>query len=455
MSIRVHYFLLYLPSPRGLLARSLAIPLPGPVLFATLIIAALPVGASPPASLAANYRISPVADPPAWSYLDAFQFTMTRDEFKKALTTCYCEGPAWKTTIALHADHADIQRSTLRPEWPPYRLNFASGNREKRPPPGNQRYWRPSSSLRKPGTPQAPLEGLKIAIDPGHLGGAWAKMEGRWFRIGNSKPILEGELTLEVATRLVPRLTALGATVSLVREGPEPITSSRPADFVDEAEKQLRLQGVINPAPSYENLPAGSSRKAFTLQYLSELYFYRAREIRDRALLVNQTLQPDLVLCIHFNAEAWGNPDRPTFVPNNHLHVLSNGAYSAGELASDDIRFEMLQRLVQRIHEEEVPLCDTVARAMAEVTGLPPYIYPGGNATRINGNPYLFARNLLANRVYLCPVIFLEPYVMNNREVFNRVQRADAEDPDIFDEYVEGIVSGLENYYSTRRALHP
>ena len=32
---------------------------------------------------------------------------------------------------------------------------------------------------------------MKIAIDPGHLGGEWARMEERWYVIGDSKPVAD------------------------------------------------------------------------------------------------------------------------------------------------------------------------------------------------------------------------------------------------------------------------
>ncbi|MFV1995921.1 MAG: hypothetical protein ACC661_10835 [Verrucomicrobiales bacterium] len=87
---------------------------------------------------------------------------------------------------------------------------------------------------------------------------------------------------------------------------------------------------------------------------------------------------------------------------------------------------------------------------MAEATGLPPYAYTGSNTVRVDGNPYLYARNLLANRVYRCPVVFLEPYVMNNAGVFKRIQAADRERQNIFEEYANGVVAGLVEYYSGR-----
>ena len=61
----------------------------------------------------------------------------------------------------------------------------------------------------------APLAGFHIALDPGHLGGTWAQMEERWFKIDDAPPVQEGDMTLRVARLLAPRLESLGAKVSL------------------------------------------------------------------------------------------------------------------------------------------------------------------------------------------------------------------------------------------------
>ena len=64
-----------------------------------------------------------------------------------------------------------------------------------------------------------------------------------------------------------------------------------------------------------------------TVRWQSEILFYRSSEIRHRAKLVNTQLHPDLVLCLHFNAEAWGDERNPTLIDKNHLHLLVNGSY--------------------------------------------------------------------------------------------------------------------------------
>ena len=155
-----------------------------------------------------------------------------------------------------------------------------------------------------------PLSGLKIALDPGHLGGKWAKMEERWFQVGDSQPVQEGDLTLRVARLLATRLRDLGAKVSFVRNADEPTTGKRPDDFRELARKILIRNGV--PQPRADVLDPTDPEKEKTIRWQSEILFYRYSEIRRRAALVNFKLHPDLVLCLHFNAEGWGDPTSPT-----------------------------------------------------------------------------------------------------------------------------------------------
>jgi hypothetical protein len=300
---------------------------------------------------------------------------------------------------------------------------------------------------------------LRIALDPGHLGGKWAKMEERWFQVGKNPAVKEGDLTLRVARLLAPRLRKLGASVSFVRDSKEPITSKRPDDFKELARKILVKNGV--PHPRLDVLDPNDPEKEETIRWQSEILFYRYSEIRRRAALVNFKLHPDLVLCLHFNAEPWGDPNNPTLVDTDHLHLLVNGSYLQEELELDDERFEMIRRLLSRAYDEELPLADTIAGAMARETGLPPYEYPTTNiTTKVGTTGCVYARNLLATRLYRCPVVYCEPYVMNSKDVFARIQAGDYEGrrnvngqerKSIFREYADSVVDGLVDYYSKAR----
>jgi hypothetical protein len=143
---------------------------------------------------------------------------------------------------------------------------------------------------------------------------------------------------------------------------------------------------------------------------------------------VNTKLHPNLVLCLHFNAEGWGDPKNPILIDHTHMHLLVNGSYLKDELELDDERFEMIRRLLSRAYDEELPLADAVAGAMAKETQLPAYQYPTTlTTTKVGSTGYVYARNLLATRLYRCPVVYCEPYVMNGREDFDRIQAGDYE----------------------------
>src|SRR6202022_3152272 len=170
---------------------------------------------------------------------------------------------------------------TTRDPHAEFTLHFAPDENSKARVP---RLWRPPKSL-TPAKPNKPLAGLRIALDPGHLGGKWAKMEERWFQVGDSPPIQEGDLVLRVARLLAPRLKELGATVFFVRKDNQPITTKRPDDFKELAKKILIKNGVPEPRKDVEDL--NDPAKEQTVRWQSEILFYRYSEIRRRAVLVN------------------------------------------------------------------------------------------------------------------------------------------------------------------------
>lgn len=382
--------------------------------------------------------LSALAPVPRWEQLGRFADTLTANDFSTAMERVYGDGtPAWRSLLAL----SDGAAGPAQVEIVQWSADPSVGRQEislqgTRP---LTRYWREAADLPPSGDPaRRPLEGVKVALDPGHIGGAWARMEQRWYQPpDDGTAVMEGEMTLRTAQLLKPALEAMGAQVSLVRERTEPVTATRPDDY-------------SSLAPNAQQ---------------AELFFYRKAEIRARADKVNQQLQPDLVVCLHFNAEPWGEPGKVTFVETNHLHLIVNGHYDPKEMALDDVRYEMLERVFQRSEREELRLADAVAKSMAAATGLPPYDYAAGhmagNAHRpLPENPYVWARNLMANRLYQCPVVFTEPYVMNNREVYERVAAGDYEGErfvagrmrkSLYREYADAVAAGLKAHYASWR----
>ncbi|MDF1751352.1 MAG: N-acetylmuramoyl-L-alanine amidase [Verrucomicrobiales bacterium] len=364
---------------------------------------------------------------PVWENLDAYQNTITAARLQEMIETVYAVGDTWKEVINIEPEQATIQTDKGS-----YVLKLLPEGAEM--PQEVKRYWN-----------DGPLQGLHIAIDPGHIGGDFAGIEERQFGFPEDKPVREGEMTLQTAKRLKPMLEEMGAKVSLVRSTNEPVTKTRTKDY-------LQMYRSVNPGvPDGLLMPYATRR------------FYRRAEIVERARVVNEELKPDMVLCLHYNASsgsgAWSNPSSPVLVDENHYHMLMNGAYTSGEVLDEGDRFQMIERILQRIHEQEAAVAKVVAEIFVEETALPPYEYDpnSSRAKNVGGDPYLWARNLLANRSYTCPVLYFEPYVMNNIEVYARIQAGDydgvkevagKERPSIMREYAEAVAKGIKEYYS-------
>lgn len=330
------------------------------------------------------------ATPESWEALDIFQETLTRGELETKLDTIYAPYADWRSWIELTPTDAWIRTDADRPHRF-YRLAL------KEP-------TEPTLDESRDEMLKKPLSEWKIAIDPGHLGGKWGPMERRSFRIGDRPVVQEGDLVLAAARRLAEGLRAHGAEVVLIREGHEPVTADRPEDFYLEAFRDLLRADQL---PMTEDV-----------RERAEGLFYLTSEIQARAERVNAEIRPDLVIALHIDAAPWEDPGQLAPVGKNGGHILVNGTYMKGELRQDDMRLAMLWRLLQGYSDIEVPLATSVAEAMAARTGLPAVTYTGKNASLVSDNPYVWARNLLANRIYDAPVIYLEPWMLNNGSVY-------------------------------------
>jgi len=384
-----------------------------------------------------GWRLTPGAPPPDWSLLDPWQERVTRADFERLLTGVVSDGSSWFGWVDITDTAALIRTASPRPDAPRYELKFA---RPESASSAGPRYWRRLDELPPLRDPARPLEDVHVAVDAGHIGGVWSKIEERHMEPGNTPAVKEGDITLRTARILAPLLEALGARVSLVRKQPEPTTPLRPPQLMEAARASLEQDG--------------KSTAGEAIRKEAERLFYRAHEIRARAARINVEIQPDLVLHLHFNADGPSHQ----LTSANHLHILAHGSINAGEFRLDDQRLDGLLRLVQGIADTEIPLCAAVAKRMAEATGLPPFTYLSG-ARMAPGQPYVWMRNLLANRVYRCPVVFPEPYVMNNPEVIERIHAGDYEGTamvagqeriSIFREYAGGVAAGLRDFFSAR-----
>lgn len=309
----------------------------------------------------------------------------------------------------------------------------------------SQKFWRSHSEFFPSGN--LPLSGLRVAIDPGHIGGEWAKSEGRLFIAPCGSEITEGDMTLRVAKILSHLLSSAGAKVYLTRSGESPLAGADPSLF--------RARAILNLKKS--SRPASEIH----IQRESKRILLQTAEIEARARIVNERIRPDVAVCLHFNAEPWGSPTSPKLSKNNHFHILIGGHYLASETSDPEQVQNLARRILEGVHLEEVPLAKSIAREIVRTTGLPPFSYGKNSsiASPVEGTPYVWKRNLMATRLFHCPVVFLEPFVMNNGDFVEAVKRAKnswrvaRSSPDVYEQYAWGVYMGILSHYGKTSRL--
>ncbi len=358
-----------------------------------------------------------------WSALDRSQQTISRADFERLVTTLYSPSGALTNYLAYDKDSVLIYSSPGKSNAPLYTLRFATGSVNRRPTPVRC-----------------------IVLDPGHIGGEWARMEERFFVRGADRPVQEAVLNLTVARLLKPQLEAAGLTVLLTKDDFLPVTDKRPEDFRAEAEAFVSKWARLNTFPPLERVAA----MADSVRKRQELLFYRNAEIASRARKVNDDLKPDLTVCLHFNAVEWN--EHFELVDDNRLLLYVHGHYLDNEITGDDDRLRLFTKLLERSHETELAVADSIADALSRATGLPPVRASGAFGLALGKNPAVYARNLAANRLINGPVVYLEPYYMNNRTVYQRIQLGDYDGVkeidnvkyrSLYREYADAVAEGL------------
>ena len=368
---------------------------------------------------------------PNWKNLDLFQAKISRVGFEYLLKRVYCPRDSWrKDWILLKQDEVLIRKTTETNDW--YSLKFLDEKRSS-PMSTEDKFW-PS------------LNGLKIVLDPGHIGGEYSEMEGRHFSIEDAKPVKEGDLSLEVSKVLREKIEGVGAEVILLREDNKPVTNFVPADFTEEARRRVLQK------EEFRKRIFSAEERTELIKKRSEVLFYRTSEIYARAEILNKKIRPDLAICVHLNAAPWADPDNHILVDRNDYHVLVNGCYMGGELADPFQRYEMIFRLLQGWHTTELKIANNISRSFGSSTNMPAFTYKGPNALKVGDVEGVWARNLLANLIYKCPVVFLEPYVANSKETYGRIQLGNYKGRKMIDgelklslveEYAEIVFQGL------------
>jgi hypothetical protein len=392
--------------------------------------------------------------PNPWFTLDLYQGTLTRQEFEQKLHTLYDPFGALTGYLDINDARVIVYPSTTERKDPQFTLQFAPPNQPVAP----MRWFRTPEEFRAETKPlEKPLNGLRVAIDPGHIGGPWAQIEERSTRYNHSAPVQEGDLNLITARILKQKLIDLGASVFVVRDSTEPVTPYRPEDMmpvardllVQHSQHSTHLRGL---PPDKLNLLFGSR-----VLELAEFLFYRCSEIVERGNRIRNNFVPDITVTLYLDATPSSARGHVTSANSNIFFV--HGCYTRSEMADPEMQRKCIYKMVEGSSEIEAEVAADIATVFTQRTGLPPVEYGDSPTTRqvLPNNRYVVARNLAANREYDGPVVCTEPYFMNNRVVYQRLLAGDYEGLQTFDgkkygsifrEYADCVTQGLIKAYA-------
>jgi hypothetical protein len=125
----------------------------------------------------------------------------------------------------------------------------------------------------------------------------------------------------------------------------------------------------------------------------------------------------------------------------------------------DDQKFHLLRKLLENSTPEELDLGAAIGEQFQKKWGFPPENYGGSGYASPSGiSPYVWHRNLIANRLFRGPVIFVEGPYMNDRNTYAWIQAGEYEGTrniggrerqNIFREYADRVADGVLERFRT------
>lgn len=218
------------------------------------------------------------------------------------------------------------------------------------------------------------LKGLKVLIDPGHIGGDFAYEEDRYIEMLYDPSITfkEGDLTLYSAHYLQDLLEAQGAIVQLTRDL---VGHSGEKVTYDQFKQDKALIAAAIDVVSEDALDKqwwlNNHNQTKYLDVLFTKFDYRMRARRARSF------KPDLSISIHYNAcfpRKVQTVDRGQIVyrdqtSNRNYHMaFVPGSYLDGELKHKRKRIELVRWLISGELEESISLAHYFMEEVANQT---------------------------------------------------------------------------------------
>ena len=273
-----------------------------------------------------------------------------------------------------------------------------------------------------------PLDGVKIAIDPVHIGGSYvmAALEQKLIKMltatGDTIFIDEGALTLATARILEVKLKRLGAQVLLTRKQPGEAAIGKTFDQWLKEDFHTWVQwdfskGLLDRSQA-EYLKLKADRAYIFNQY------FKKKDLQARAQRINE-FKPDLTLMIRYNVHEpnWKKQNADGFIQptkKNYSLAFVPGAFMDGEMKTQRDRFEFLRLFLTDDINESVAFSKMLLQHANYKLGVSPVNVNASFDYLKNGclsvEPGIYSRNLSMTRLVHGPLSYGEVLCVDNEE---------------------------------------
>lgn len=312
------------------------------------------------------------------------------------------------------------------------------------------------------------LQGVRIALDPGHLGGGYENglLDGKFIFIKKDSAhgvfrdirFAEGDLAYTTASMLADLLRAAGAEVMITRKGPGFSALGMTyhqwlQDSLTVAVDRQISKGLIAASQRTFWLTKASKRRIFT-QIFNDL------DLERRADTINHW-HSDLTVIIHFNVDETQVRDKDeAFKPGqkNELMAFVPGGFANSDLQRPDQRCDFLRILLSRNTERSITLSSLIMQQLSLTTGVPVictprdacvnYLAIGSLRTPATG---VYARNLRLCRKVQGPLCYGETFFQDHIDEALRLSTVDTvwngdSVPSRLVRVAEGYFRGISEY---------
>lgn len=265
------------------------------------------------------------------------------------------------------------------------------------------------------------LKGLKIAIDPGHIGGSYQMgfTESRCMTLAidstHQIQLVEGNLTFFTALLLKHTLDSLGAQTMLTRA--DTGLSSFGITF-SEWKKKIRDKSYLDSLIR-NNLISEKGVRLLKTRLPDKVLFsdvFGSVDMANRAKKIN-AFQPDLTVIIHYNVNE-KNTGWTHTTDKDYVMAFVPGCVTAEDMKALAGRLNFLRLLLSSDIEKSIKLSSAVAQNISSKLNVP--LAQKGDGTYLTEHCLstpakgVYARDLALARLIKGPLVYGEPLYQDN-----------------------------------------